>query len=52
MREIILSQDDEGDWVAECEELPGVRIKAGTKEAAIEKISKALLLYRPCRCED
>ena len=52
MREFTVYQDDDGKWFAECKELPGVRVKAGTQSEAIEKIKQALLIYYPCRCED
>lgn len=52
MREFIIYQDNEGQWVAECLELPGYRARAATKEEAVEKIKAALLIYHPCKCED
>jgi len=52
MRTFTVYQDDNGSWIAECEELPGYRSTAKTKEEALQKIKHALLLYHPCRCED
>jgi predicted RNase H-like HicB family nuclease len=52
VREFTVYQDEDGRWVAECSELPGVSVKAETQSEAIEKIKKALLIYYPCRCED
>jgi len=52
MREFIIFQDDDGDWVAECREVPGYRVKAKTRDEALEKIKSVLLIYYPCRCED
>lgn len=52
MRTFTVYQDDNGNWVAECEELPGYRTNGKTQEEALEKIKHALLLYHPCRCED
>jgi len=52
MREFIIYQDDDGQWVAECKELPGYRAQAGTREEALEKMKSALLIFYPCRCED
>ncbi len=52
MREFTIYQDDDGQWVAECRELPGYRAQAETREAALEKMKSALLIFYPCRCED
>lgn len=52
MREFILSQDNDGTWVAETPELPGLRVSGRTEKEALEKIQAALKLYHPCRCED
>ena len=51
MRELILYQDDDGEWVAETEEIPGLRVKGKTEKEAIERIQTALKLYTPCRCD-
>jgi hypothetical protein len=51
MREFIIYQDDNDNWVAECKELPGYRGTGKTKEEALQKIKSALLIYHPCRCE-
>jgi len=52
MRTFTVYRDDNGNWVAECEELPGYRTTGKTQEEALGKIKHALLLYHPCRCED
>jgi predicted RNase H-like HicB family nuclease len=52
MRELLVYRDDDGKWTAECEEIPGYRVKGDTKEEVVEKIKSALLIYRPCKCED
>jgi predicted RNase H-like HicB family nuclease len=52
MREFSVYQDDDGYWVAECLELPGLRVKGRTEAEAIQKIKQALLTYYPCRCEE
>jgi hypothetical protein len=52
VRRITIYQDDDGQWVAECEELPGYRAIGTTGEEAIEKMKSALLRFYPCRCED
>jgi len=52
MREFMIYQDDNDNWVAECEELPGYRATGKTKDEALQKIKSALLIYHPCRCED
>jgi predicted RNase H-like HicB family nuclease len=52
MREFTIYQDDDGTWVAEAKELPGVRMRGKTQKEALEKIQSALKVYYPCRCED
>jgi len=52
MREFTICQDDDGTWVAEAKELPGVRMRGKTRDEALEKIQSALKIYYPCRCED
>jgi predicted RNase H-like HicB family nuclease len=52
MREFIVYQDDDGTWVAEAKELPGVHMRGKTQQEALEKIQTALRIYYPCRCED
>jgi len=51
MREFTIYQDDDGQWVVECKELPGYRAQAETREGALEKMKSALLIFYPCRCE-
>ncbi|MDH4232230.1 MAG: type II toxin-antitoxin system HicB family antitoxin [Nitrospirota bacterium] len=52
MREFIIYQDDDDNWVAECKELPGYRATGKTKDEALKKMQSAILIYHPCRCED
>jgi len=52
MREFLIYQDDDGTWVAEAKELPGVHMRGNTQKEALEKIQAFLKIYYPCRCED
>jgi predicted RNase H-like HicB family nuclease len=52
MRRFTIYQDDDGLWVAECEELPGYRATGRTSDEAIEKMKSALLMFYPCKCEE
>jgi len=52
MREFTIYQDDDGTWVAEAKELPGVHMRGATQKEALEKIQTAVKIYYPCRCED
>lgn len=52
MREFTVYQDDDGSWVAECRELPGLSVRGQSEAEALQKIKQALLIYYPCRCED
>ncbi|MDA8105921.1 MAG: type II toxin-antitoxin system HicB family antitoxin [Nitrospiraceae bacterium] len=45
MREFIVYQDNDGQWGAECQEMPGYRARAGSKEEAVEKMKAALLVF-------
>ena len=52
MREFQVYEDDRGQWVAECQELPGYRAAAKTPEEALAQLKAALLTFYPCKCED
>jgi predicted RNase H-like HicB family nuclease len=52
MREFIIYQDDNDQWVAETKEIPGYRATGKTQEEALAKIKSVLLIYHPCRCEE
>ncbi len=52
MREFDIYQDDTGQWIAECKDIPGYRAKAKTEAEALEKIRVALLTFYPCKCEE
>jgi len=52
MREFSIYQDDDGTWIAEAQELPGMRMRGKTQNEALEKIQAALKTYYPCTCED
>ncbi len=52
MREVIVYQDNNGAWVAECKELPGYRVRGNTREEALDKIRATLLKYYPFTCEE
>jgi predicted RNase H-like HicB family nuclease len=52
MREFIIYEGEDGQWVAESKDITGYRAKGKTKEEALEKIKSVLLIYHPCRCED
>ena len=52
MREFIIYQDDNDQWVAEAKDLPGYHATGKTQQEALEKIKSVLLIYHPCRCEE
>ncbi len=54
MKELVLSQDANGDWIAKCSTIPGFVTKGKTQNEAIEKMKAALSLYFPCGddCEE
>jgi len=51
MRELILYQNEQGQWEAEYTRLPGYRARGATREEAVAAIKRAIQLYAPCRCE-
>ncbi|HSB31363.1 MAG TPA: type II toxin-antitoxin system HicB family antitoxin [Candidatus Sulfobium mesophilum] len=52
MRELIIYQSNDDQWIAEAKEIPGLRVAGKTREEALAKIKSALLIYNPCRCEE
>ncbi|MBI5826647.1 MAG: type II toxin-antitoxin system HicB family antitoxin [Deltaproteobacteria bacterium] len=42
MRQVILSQDEDGRWVAECPSLPGCVSDGATRDEAVENIKEAI----------
>lgn len=45
MRQVILYQDEDGFWVAECPSLPGCNTQGETREEALENIKDAIKGY-------
>ncbi len=45
MRHIILYQDEDGYWIAECPSLPGCNSQGDTEQEAIDNIREAIELY-------
>ncbi len=45
MRQVLLFQDEESGWVAECPSLPGCVSQGDTREEAIENIKEAIAAY-------
>ena len=45
MRQVILYQDEDGFWVAECPSLPGCNTQGETREEALENIRDAIEGY-------
>jgi predicted RNase H-like HicB family nuclease len=52
MRELLVYEDDRGQWIAECKDIPGYRASGKTREEALAKIKAALLTFYPCTCEE
>jgi predicted RNase H-like HicB family nuclease len=48
MKEIIVSQDENGEWIAKSLRLPGYIARGRTQAEVIHKMRSALLLYFPC----
>jgi len=45
MRQVVLTRDETGYWVAECPSLPGCNTQGKTREEAIENAKEAIALY-------
>ena len=45
MRQVVLSQDEDGVWIAECPSLPGVVSDGRTVEEAIVNVKEAIVGY-------
>jgi hypothetical protein len=53
LKELIISQDEDGEWIVTSEKLPGFTAKGKTQKEAIDKIKRAFSIYFPCGdCKD
>lgn len=52
MRQVLLYQDEDGFWVAECPSLPGCATQGRTKEEALRNIREAIQGYIAALQED
>ncbi len=51
MRTLEIEQRADGTWAARAEDLPGFVGYGKTRDEAIQRVTDALKLYDPCRCE-
>ncbi|MBI4849343.1 MAG: hypothetical protein HY808_12350 [Nitrospirae bacterium] len=55
MKELLVYQDDDGEWIVKTEKIPGFSAKGTTQQEAIDKMKKAFSVYFPCdtgNCKD
>lgn len=53
MKKLVVSQAENGEWIATSDELPGFIAKGKTQTEVIEKIKRAFSIYYPCGdCKD
>jgi len=52
MRQVVLFQDEDGIWIAECPSLPGVVSDGATVEEAIANVKEAITGYIKALEED
>jgi len=53
MKEFVLSQDNDGNWIVTSDKLPGFIAKGKTQQEAIERMKHAFRTYYPCgECND
>lgn len=45
MRQVILYQDEDGVWIAECPSLPGCGSDGATRDEALANIKEAIALW-------
>ncbi|MBI5409900.1 MAG: type II toxin-antitoxin system HicB family antitoxin [Nitrospirae bacterium] len=55
MKELLIYQDDNGEWLATSEKMPGFVARGKTQKEALDKMKKAFSIYYPCagdNCKD
>ena len=48
MKDLLISQDENGEWIVTNEKIPGFIAKGKTQREAIDKMKQALSVYFPC----
>lgn len=48
MKELIISKDENNEWVITSDKIPGFVAKGKTVDEALEKMKKAFNTYFPC----
>jgi len=48
MKKLTVYQDEAGDWIVRCGEIPGFIARGRTQQEAIEKMKQAFSVYFPC----
>ncbi|MBI5739272.1 MAG: type II toxin-antitoxin system HicB family antitoxin [Nitrospirae bacterium] len=48
MKKLTVYQDEAGDWIVSCEEIPGFTARGRTQQEAVEKMKQAFSVYFPC----
>jgi predicted RNase H-like HicB family nuclease len=48
MKEFVIAEDENGEWVVTSEKLPGFIAKGKTRQEALERMKSAFRLYYPC----
>lgn len=48
MKEFVIYQDDNGDWVVTSDRMPGFIAKGKTQNEALDKMKQAMRVYFPC----
>jgi hypothetical protein len=48
MKELLISQDENGEWFVTNEKIPGFIARGKTQSEAIDKMKQALSVYFPC----
>ncbi len=48
MKEFVIYQDDNGDWVVTSDKMPGFVAKGKSQNEALDKMKQAMRVYFPC----
>ena len=48
MKEFIVYQDDNGEWIVKSDKIPGFTARGRTQQDALDKMKQAMRVYFPC----
>jgi predicted RNase H-like HicB family nuclease len=48
MKDLIVYEDESGEWIVQSREIPGFTARGRTQQEALEKMKQAFSVYYPC----